>query len=57
MRAQRLPLLVVVGLYFLSASVDGATKVDANKVKADADGFALSDDYKAVDVVAIQAAL
>ena len=37
--------------------VDGANKFDANKVKADADGFALSDDYKAVDVAAIQAAL
>lgn len=37
--------------------VDGANKFDANKVKADADGFGLSDDYKAVDVAAIQAAL
>ena len=37
--------------------VDGANTFDAAKVKADADGFALSDDYKAVDVEAIQAAL
>ena len=37
--------------------VDGANMFDADKVKADADGFALSDDYKAVDVAAIQAAL
>ena len=37
--------------------VDGANMFDANKVKTDADGFALSDDYKAVDVGAIQAAL
>ena len=37
--------------------VDGANMYDANKVKADAEGFALSDDYKAVDVAAIQAAL
>jgi len=37
--------------------VDGANMFDANKVKADADGFALSDDYKGVDVAAIQAAL
>ena len=37
--------------------VDGANMYDANKVKTDADGFALSDDYKAVDVAAIQAAL
>ena len=37
--------------------VDDANKFDANKVKTDADGFALSDDYKAVDVAAIQAAL
>ncbi|MCB1502125.1 MAG: ABC transporter substrate-binding protein [Bauldia sp.] len=37
--------------------VDGANMFDANKIKADADGFALSDDYKGVDVAAIQAAL
>jgi len=37
--------------------VDDANKFDANKVKSDADGFALSDEYKAVDVAAIQAAL
>ena len=37
--------------------VDGANMYDANKVKADAEGFALSDDYKAVDVAAILAAL
>jgi len=36
--------------------VDGANMFDANKVKTDADGFALSDDYKAVDVAAIEAA-
>src|SRR5690606_14680221 len=33
--------------------VDEANAFDAAKVKADADGFALSDDYKAVDVDAI----
>jgi len=37
--------------------VDDANKFDANKVKADADGFALSADYQGVDVAAIQAAL
>lgn len=37
--------------------VDGANAYDAAKVKADADGFALSDDYKAVDVDAIAKAL
>jgi NitT/TauT family transport system substrate-binding protein len=37
--------------------VDEANTFDAAKVKADADGFALSDDYKAVDVDAIQKAL
>ena len=37
--------------------VDGANMYDANKVKADAEGFALSDDYTKVDVAAIQAAL
>ena len=37
--------------------VDDANSFDAAKVKADADGFALSDDYKAVDVEAIRAAL
>ena len=37
--------------------VDGANMFDANKIKADADGFAISDDYKGVDVGAIQAAL
>ena len=34
--------------------VDEANQFDAAKVKADAEGFALSDDYKAVDVDAIQ---
>ena len=33
--------------------VDAANSFDAAKVKADADGFALSDDYKGVDVEAI----
>jgi len=37
--------------------VDEANSFDAAKVKADADGFALSDDYKAVDVDAISKAL
>jgi NitT/TauT family transport system substrate-binding protein len=37
--------------------VEDANKFDADKVKADADGFALSDEYKAVDVSAIQSAL
>jgi NitT/TauT family transport system substrate-binding protein len=37
--------------------VDEANTFDAAKVKADADGFALSDDYKKVDVDAIKAAL
>ena len=37
--------------------VDVANSFDAAKVKADADGFALPDDYKAVDVEAIRAAL
>jgi NitT/TauT family transport system substrate-binding protein len=37
--------------------VDGANGFDAAKVKADAEGFALSDDYKAVDVAAIAKAL
>ena len=37
--------------------VDGANDFDEAKVKADADGFALSDDYKAVDVEAIRGAL
>jgi NitT/TauT family transport system substrate-binding protein len=37
--------------------VDGANGYDAAKVKADAEGFALSDDYKAVDVDAIAKAL
>jgi NitT/TauT family transport system substrate-binding protein len=37
--------------------VDEANKYDADKVKADAAGFALSPDYEAVDVAAIEAAL
>jgi NitT/TauT family transport system substrate-binding protein len=37
--------------------VDEANSFDAAKVKADADGFALSDDYKKVDVDAIMKAL
>ncbi|MEO8667709.1 MAG: ABC transporter substrate-binding protein [Bauldia sp.] len=37
--------------------VDEANSFDAGKVKADADGFALSDDYKKVDVDAIMKAL
>jgi len=37
--------------------IDEANAFDAAKVKADADGFALSADYKAVDVTAIKAAL
>src|SRR4051812_30916788 len=37
--------------------VDEANGFDAAKVKADADGFALADDYKKVDVEAIKAAL
>jgi NitT/TauT family transport system substrate-binding protein len=37
--------------------VDVANSFDAAKVKADAEGFQLSDDYKAVDVEAIRAAL
>jgi NitT/TauT family transport system substrate-binding protein len=37
--------------------VDEANSFDAAKVKADADGFKLSDAYKSVDVAAIQAAL
>jgi NitT/TauT family transport system substrate-binding protein len=37
--------------------IDEANAFDAAKVKADADGFALSADYKAVDVGAIKAAL
>ena len=37
--------------------VDVANSFDAAKVKADAEGFALSDDYKKVDVEAIKAAL
>jgi NitT/TauT family transport system substrate-binding protein len=37
--------------------VDAANGFDAAKVKADADGFALSADYQAVDVDAIRAAL
>lgn len=37
--------------------VDDANMFDANKVKTDADGFALSADYEGVDVAAIQAAL
>ena len=37
--------------------VDPANSFDAAKVKADADGFQLSEDYKTVDVEAIKAAL
>ena len=37
--------------------VDVANSFDAAKVKADAEGFALSDDYKKVDAEAIKAAL
>jgi NitT/TauT family transport system substrate-binding protein len=37
--------------------VDEANSFDAGKVKADAEGFALSDDYKNVDVDAIMKAL
>ena len=37
--------------------VAGANEFDAAKVKADADGFELSEEYKAVDVEAIRAAL
>jgi NitT/TauT family transport system substrate-binding protein len=37
--------------------IDVANSFDAAKVKADADGFALSADYKGVNVAAIQAAL
>jgi NitT/TauT family transport system substrate-binding protein len=37
--------------------IDEANAFDDAKVKADADGFALSADYKAVDVAAIKAAL
>ena len=37
--------------------VDEANAFDAAKVKADADGFPLSDDYKKVDVEAIKKAL
>jgi NitT/TauT family transport system substrate-binding protein len=37
--------------------VDTANSFDAAKVKADAEGFQLSDDYKNVDVEAIRAAL
>ena len=37
--------------------VDGANDFDHAKVKADADGFALSADYEGVDVEAIRAAL
>jgi NitT/TauT family transport system substrate-binding protein len=37
--------------------VDTANSFDAAKVKADADGFQLSEDYKVVDVEAIRAAL
>jgi NitT/TauT family transport system substrate-binding protein len=37
--------------------VDEANAFDAAKVKADADGFALSDDYKKVDVEAIAKAI
>ena len=37
--------------------IDGANDFDHAKVKADADGFALSDDYAAVDVAAIEAVL
>lgn len=37
--------------------VDVANSFDAAKVKADAEGFQISDDYKSVDVEAIRAAL
>jgi NitT/TauT family transport system substrate-binding protein len=37
--------------------VDTANSFDAAKIKADADGFQLSEDYKVVDVEAIRAAL
>jgi NitT/TauT family transport system substrate-binding protein len=37
--------------------VDQANSFDAAKVKADADGFQLAEDYKSVDVEAIRAAL
>jgi NitT/TauT family transport system substrate-binding protein len=37
--------------------IDEANSFDAAKVKADADGFALSDDYKKVDVDAIAKAI
>ncbi len=37
--------------------IDEANAFDAAKVKADADGFALSNEYKSVDAGAIQAAL
>jgi NitT/TauT family transport system substrate-binding protein len=37
--------------------IDTANSFDKAKVKADADGFQLSDDYKNVDVEAIRAAL
>jgi NitT/TauT family transport system substrate-binding protein len=37
--------------------VDEANQFDAAKVKADAEGFKLSDDYAKVDVEAIKAAL
>jgi len=37
--------------------VDAANNFDAAKVKADADGYALSDAYKAVDVEAIRKAV
>ena len=37
--------------------VAGANTFDEAKVKADADGFALPDDYKAVDVDKIRARL
>jgi NitT/TauT family transport system substrate-binding protein len=37
--------------------IDVANSFDAAKVKADADGFALSADYKAVDVAAIKTSL
>jgi NitT/TauT family transport system substrate-binding protein len=37
--------------------IDEANGFDSAKIKADADGFALSADYKSVDVEAIKAAL
>ena len=37
--------------------IPGANDFDHDKVKADADGYALSDDYKAVDIDRIKAAL